>query len=471
MAESGPRPGRIFISYRREETAYPAGWLFDRLADHFGSGQIFKDVDSIDLGDDFVDKISTAVGSCDVLLALIGDRWLTITDEEGRRRLDDPGDFVRVEIEAALSRNVRVIPILVDGARVPRVDEVPPSLAKLVRRQALDLSPSRFDFDTSRLLKVLDKTLAEVRTAEDGAPAGSEGPVTSDLSEAEPQKAPEPSEQARRTPADSFSPIVVATPDEPSGPSESPDGRRRGSVFARAWVSAAIGVAVLIALIIVGIVVRSPGTVQEDPSGRASQVIFQDDFSDRASGWDDVGANPIGGHYSKGAYRIYAEAGQADEFAWGASPQGIENVFPKAPPNLSLEVDAEKVAGGSHPEDGYGIFCRAEGDGERDYSFILGKDHVTIGKWTADDGFSELDGANIPTVTPNATTHLQAVCTSIEEDAAVHLEFSVNGNVVAAATDRDDPHLVGTLGVFVYTVDTLEVEFDNFVAESTGGQP
>ena len=159
-------PGRIFISYRRRETAYPAGWLFDRLADHFGRDQVFKDVDSIQLGDDFVEVITAAVGSCDVLLVLIGDRWLTITDERGRRRLDDPADFVRVEIEAALARNVRVIPILVEGARMPRADELPANLTKLVRRQALELSPSRFDFDIGRLLRVLDRTITEAKGQE-----------------------------------------------------------------------------------------------------------------------------------------------------------------------------------------------------------------------------------------------------------------------------------------------------------------
>jgi hypothetical protein len=92
-------------------------------------GQIFKDIDSIQLGDDFVEVITTAVGSCDVLLALIGDRWLTITDERGRARLDDPDDFVRLEIEAALTRNVRVIPILVEGARMPRADHLRPASA------------------------------------------------------------------------------------------------------------------------------------------------------------------------------------------------------------------------------------------------------------------------------------------------------------------------------------------------------
>ena len=156
-------PGRIFISYRRDETAYSAGWLFDRLASHFGKGQVFKDVDSIEPGDDFVEVISAAVGSCDVLLALIGDRWLTITGEDGRRCLDNADDFVRVEIEAALTRNVRVIPILVGRARMPRASDLPASMAGLVRRQALELSPSRFDFDLRRLLTVLDRTITEMQ--------------------------------------------------------------------------------------------------------------------------------------------------------------------------------------------------------------------------------------------------------------------------------------------------------------------
>jgi hypothetical protein len=160
--------GRIFISYRREETAYPAGWLYDRLDDHFGNAQVFKDVDSIALGDDFVEAITTAVGSCDVLLALIGHSWPTITNERGERRLDDPDDFVRLEIEAALRRNVRVIPVLVDGARMPRADELPESMRSLVRRQALELSPSRFESDTGRLVRVLESTIDEVRAEQRG---------------------------------------------------------------------------------------------------------------------------------------------------------------------------------------------------------------------------------------------------------------------------------------------------------------
>src|SRR6266508_3378311 len=181
MAESAAAAqGRIFISYRREEAAYPAGWLFDRLADSYGKGQIFKDVDNIELGEDFVERITAAVGSCDVLLALIGPQWLTIADERGQRRLDSSDDFVRLEIEAALTRKVLVIPILVEGASMPDVDQLPPSLAKLVRRQALELSPNRFEFDTGRLLKVLDKTLAEAARYPRGStvPGADQPPIT-----------------------------------------------------------------------------------------------------------------------------------------------------------------------------------------------------------------------------------------------------------------------------------------------------
>ena len=111
--------GRIFISYRRVDTPHVAGRLFDRLEARFGAGNIFMDVDSIDPGLDFAEAIERAVGSCDVLLALIGRHWSDIVDEQGRRRLDDPEDFVALEIRTALRRKIRVIPVLVDGAPPP----------------------------------------------------------------------------------------------------------------------------------------------------------------------------------------------------------------------------------------------------------------------------------------------------------------------------------------------------------------
>jgi TIR domain len=155
---SAESAGRIFICYRRGDAGYPAGWLFDELVERYGAGRVFKDVDSIEPGDDFTEVINEAVGSCLVLLAVIGRAWLDAAGEDGPR-LDDPDDFVRLEIEAALARDVRVIPVLVDGARMPKREHLPPSLGKLATRHAVELRPAQFRADLRPLLKVLDKTL------------------------------------------------------------------------------------------------------------------------------------------------------------------------------------------------------------------------------------------------------------------------------------------------------------------------
>jgi outer membrane protein assembly factor BamD (BamD/ComL family) len=157
-------PGRIFISYRRQETAWPAGRLYDVLVEQFPAEQVFKDVDNIDPGDDFVERITGAVASCDVLLALIGPDWLTITDENGQRRLDKPEDYVRIEIETALKRKIRVIPILVDPARMPHANQLPPTMAPLARRNAVEINP--ITFDTRRLIATVRKTLAELQVSD-----------------------------------------------------------------------------------------------------------------------------------------------------------------------------------------------------------------------------------------------------------------------------------------------------------------
>ena len=153
--------GRVFISYRRQETAWPARQLYDVLVAELGADRVFKDVDDIDPGDDFVEQLQSAVGSCEVLLALIGPQWLTIKNAKGERRIDDPEDFVRLEVQTALNRDdVRVIPILVDNAKMPTPQELPPGLAALARRQAIEINP--VNFDTHRLMKVLNDTLNEV---------------------------------------------------------------------------------------------------------------------------------------------------------------------------------------------------------------------------------------------------------------------------------------------------------------------
>jgi hypothetical protein len=151
--------GRVFISYRRQESSGLAGRLYDRLAARFGDDQVFMDVDTIALGVDFAEVISQAVSSCEVLVAVIGPRWLTATDEDGRRRLDDPDDFVRLEIAAALERDIRVIPILVEGAQMPRRQQLPEALAGLARRNALSVRHESFRADAERLLAAVEPLL------------------------------------------------------------------------------------------------------------------------------------------------------------------------------------------------------------------------------------------------------------------------------------------------------------------------
>jgi hypothetical protein len=134
------RAFHIFINYRREDTAGHAGRLYDALAARFGDDHVFIDIDAIDPGEDFTQVVEQSVGSCDVLLALIGRGWTNTVDREGRRRLDKPDDWVRVEIQTALERpDTRVIPTLVQGAEMPSSDELPPPLQKLSHRKAFEI--------------------------------------------------------------------------------------------------------------------------------------------------------------------------------------------------------------------------------------------------------------------------------------------------------------------------------------------
>ena len=150
----------VFISYRRQESSGLAGRLFDRLAPRFGEDRVFMDVDRIELGVDFADVIAHEVSTCAVLLAIIGPHWLDAADAAGRRRLEDPDDIVRLEIQAALDRDIRVIPILVDGATMPSPQQLPQSLAKLVRRNALSVGYESFRADVDRLGDAINRLLA-----------------------------------------------------------------------------------------------------------------------------------------------------------------------------------------------------------------------------------------------------------------------------------------------------------------------
>jgi len=151
----------IFLSYRREDAAPYARLLQFQLRDRFPDVRVFMDLDSIEAGLDFAEVIREWVDSCAVLVALIGRQWATLADEQGRRRLDNPDDFVRFEVQAALERGVRVIPVLVDGARPLRSEQLPAELHKLARLNALELSYSRYEYDAGRLFDLIQRVLAE----------------------------------------------------------------------------------------------------------------------------------------------------------------------------------------------------------------------------------------------------------------------------------------------------------------------
>ena len=144
--------GKIFINYRRNDSIGTSGRLYDRLAKDFGRKRIFMDVDHIPAGADFVEFLQSQVAECATLLAIIGPGWLASAFPDGKRRLDSPDDFVRIEIAAALKRDILVIPVLLDGARMPTADDLPDDLKSLARRNAVELRNVQFGSDCDRLI-------------------------------------------------------------------------------------------------------------------------------------------------------------------------------------------------------------------------------------------------------------------------------------------------------------------------------
>jgi TIR domain len=146
---------KVFISYRRADSAGYSGRVMDWLDRELGRDLVFMDVDTIPLGTDFSKVLHEEVAKCGVLLAVIGPNWLDARDEHGNRRLDNPNDFVRIEIAAALQRSIPVIPILLDGARIPKADELPKDLKELSLRNGMEVRHASFQDDMNRLLRGL----------------------------------------------------------------------------------------------------------------------------------------------------------------------------------------------------------------------------------------------------------------------------------------------------------------------------
>jgi hypothetical protein len=153
----------IFVSYRRTDAPGHAGRLFDRLVDRFGQASVFKDLDSMEPGADFVEVIEETVAQCDALIAVIGRDWLT-AEHGGSRRLDDPDDWVRLEIANALRRKIRVVPVLVAGASMPSPADLPEDLQALARRHAVELSETAWLAQVNQLIDALERSFARAAT-------------------------------------------------------------------------------------------------------------------------------------------------------------------------------------------------------------------------------------------------------------------------------------------------------------------
>lgn len=154
-------PAQIFVCYRRDDAAGHAGRLRDRLAAVFGDSQVFLDIDQVGIGEDFVARTTSVVESCRVLLVVIGRRWLELRDVHGRRRIDDPDDYVRLEIATALGAEppVVIVPVLVHGATMPREQDIPDEIAALSRRNALSAPDERWHSEIDRLIEKLESVV------------------------------------------------------------------------------------------------------------------------------------------------------------------------------------------------------------------------------------------------------------------------------------------------------------------------
>lgn len=188
--------GAIFISYRRDDAEGQAGRLFGDLSHHFGKDAVFMDVAAIEPGRDFRKVIDQQVSVCGVLLALVGRKWLDAVDETATRRLDDPMDFVRLETASALRRDIPVVPVLVQGAKMPKAEQLPDELKEFAFRNAVELTHARWDSDVQVLIRALQPYVQATGAASARAPLTPPAP-------------PEPARPAWRAPAAAAAAVVV----------------------------------------------------------------------------------------------------------------------------------------------------------------------------------------------------------------------------------------------------------------------
>lgn len=254
----------VFITYRREETAAHAGRIYDAMVDRFGEGNVFMDVDMTP-GVDFVERITEAVAACQVLIVVMGPRWATVENEQGTARIADPDDFVRLEVETALRRpEVTPIPVLVSGARMPSREVLPPGVQAITRRNALELSDSRWRYDIGRLISTLDELLAQTPLVDRPSPERRVG------AEAAPTDAAQPS-------GETAPPSAPPSPDAATAVGETKRTARLWGGGRRRWLLlAAIAIAAIVVAVVVATLLSDPGPEGEFRGTELSELVLDE---------------------------------------------------------------------------------------------------------------------------------------------------------------------------------------------------
>ena len=191
MNVQAKRSNQVVISYRREDSAAIVGRIYDRLVEKFGRDAVFKDVDSIPLGVDFRRHLDSIVAECSVLLVVVGEKWFERASNSGLSRLEDPRDFVRIEVESALRRNIPVIPLLVQNASLPSEESLPEAIRELSFRNGMSVGyDPHFQSDMARLIGNLELILASVVPTTEAARESGNGGGTAGAETSEPPGSP-----------------------------------------------------------------------------------------------------------------------------------------------------------------------------------------------------------------------------------------------------------------------------------------
>jgi hypothetical protein len=306
----GAHSAKIFITYRREETGPYAGRLYDALVSRFGETNVFMDVEMAP-GEDFVERITEAVSACHALIVVMGPNWATATDEQGNVRLDDPDDFVRLEVQTALRRpDVTPIPVLVAGARMPKGDDLPEPVRSITRRNALELSNVRWRQDVGRLISALEELLEERALARDEASHESviaHSPISKAADDAREHRPP-------------TSAAAASPPAELRRPAEAAGSRRR---VRRTLIAAALAFAAIVVVVVIAV----GGGGSSIPEGEFKGIPLSELVLPKGPGNLLINANESGDGYADDLEKLSSLPDPQGAYHTTFTPSGDETPY------------------------------------------------------------------------------------------------------------------------------------------------